>query len=233
MPRLYGRGNPITSWSSLETEAGFDHWLACVLDYHRLIKLMHPHPGLNLLDIGCGDGEVLMLARHLGLEATGIETKPEAAAISQKNAPEARIVLGSPQAIPFDPQYFDLVTCFGAMDFFLDPRQSLREIYRVLKPGGKACIVLPNGNFRPFRHQKIILEGQGLQGFYPFEKWKALLQDSRLMVGDVRFSRQNPPGQEDKTTWPGRLRKKILSLLVHLFPKTLSSHFIFVCHKLP
>ncbi len=232
MPRLHGRGNPITSWSGHDYEANLNQWLAYDCDYQRLLRLMHPHQDMSLLDIGCGDGQVLMLARQLNLQATGIETKPEAAAVSQKNAPEATIVLGSPQAIPFDQNCFDLVTCFGVMEFFLDPDQGLQEIYRVLKPGGRACIVLPNGDYGAFRSERIILADQGLDAFYSFEKWKTKLRNAHLMVGDVRFNHQQQIVSTDHTDWIVRFKQWSFSLLVKFFPRSLSSHFIYICHKL-
>ncbi len=89
-----------------------------------------------LLDIGCGSGFVLSLARDRGWESVrGVE--PSADAIDHA-APEIRALIECDLMRPglFGAESFDAVTLFQVLDHMPDPLELLRETLRILKPGG-------------------------------------------------------------------------------------------------
>jgi SAM-dependent methyltransferase len=108
----------------------------------RALAWLEAQSGQTLLDIGASDS-VLRCAAQSHLLATGLEFSPEAAAMAQKNAPEAKVFIGSLEALPFDAGSFDLVTCLGTPSCLVNPSANFSEIQRVLKPAGRLCVVLP------------------------------------------------------------------------------------------
>ena len=112
-------------------------------------------PGDAILDVGCGAGIDLFVAAQLvgpNGRVCGVDLTPEMVERSRANlGPRAEIALGSAEAIPFDNASFDVVISNGVLNLSPLKEQTYREIYRVLKPGGRlqfADIVL-KGDLAP------------------------------------------------------------------------------------
>jgi ubiquinone/menaquinone biosynthesis C-methylase UbiE len=104
------------------------------------------HPGARVLDVGCGTGEYVQRANELGLSASGIEpAEAMRKAASEKN-PGSTILNGVATELPFPDGTFDLVICIEVLRYLhsADNRQALREMYRVLKPGGILFLTMVN-----------------------------------------------------------------------------------------
>lgn len=106
-------------------------------------------PGICVLDLASGSGEpVLEIARRLGPggNATAFDTVQEMLHIVKENSILAGLdnihfLRGDADTLPYSDGSFDAVTCrFGIM-FFADPVAAMKEIRRVLRPGGRACLV--------------------------------------------------------------------------------------------
>ncbi|MDD5304235.1 MAG: class I SAM-dependent methyltransferase [Elusimicrobia bacterium] len=106
----------------------------------------------SILDAGCGIGHWgRSLSPFLSPDAalTGVDREPawveKAAAIAQdKGLARFRYLRGDANALPFDDAQFDLVTCQTLLIHVPDPRATLREFMRVLKPGGLMVLSEPN-----------------------------------------------------------------------------------------
>lgn len=99
--------------------------------------------GTNLLDIGCAQGFFLFSASQAGYTAKGIE-------ISQDAAEYARMEFGlDVEAKPFEElrfadNHFDVVTLWQVLEHVPYPLVILREVHRILKPGGLLVVSTPN-----------------------------------------------------------------------------------------
>lgn len=105
----------------------------------------HRSPPGALLDIGCGDGEFLILCREAGWRCSGIELSKQAAMrAAQKGLP----VL-SPHAIESGEwaRHFDVVTLINVLETVADPVIMLRQVTTLLAPGGLVIIRATNGVF--------------------------------------------------------------------------------------
>ncbi len=98
-----------------------------------------------MLDVACGTGVLTReAARRAGPEGavTGLDLSPEMLEVAERLSPELRWQQGSADALPFAGQSFDaVVSQFGLM-FFPDQVAALREMTRVLVPGGRLAVAV-------------------------------------------------------------------------------------------
>lgn len=100
-------------------------------------------PQSRVLDVGCGSGQFLTLARLLGWMPYGIE--PDAAAAAVARAQGCDILARDVREL--DARYeqlFDVVTLSHVIEHLYDPVDTLRHCLRVLKPGGQIWLETPN-----------------------------------------------------------------------------------------
>jgi SAM-dependent methyltransferase len=116
-------------------------------------------PAGKLLEVGCGPGHLsIRLAGRHGLDVTGLDLDP--AMIERARANAAReatldgrpptFVIGDVAALPFEDSAFDVVVSTMSMHHWSDPGAGLREIHRVMRPGGRALIWDLRTGFRVF-----------------------------------------------------------------------------------
>lgn len=108
------------------------------------------------VDIGCGPGQlVLELARTTDLHVIGVDIEPECIAIARRHAKEAGLegrtdfVCADAHSLPLPDDYADLVVSRGTLPFLRDQALAIREVYRVLKPGGVAFLGGGMGRYTP------------------------------------------------------------------------------------
>ena len=103
-------------------------------------------PSLVSLEVGCGSGNDLRtFARH-GLRVTGLDYSPENAYLTNVGLKSCklpgRVISGDAECLPFPDASFDLVYSWGVLHHTPKTQQCVDEIYRVLRPGGKAVVML-------------------------------------------------------------------------------------------
>ncbi|MBI3549492.1 MAG: class I SAM-dependent methyltransferase [Elusimicrobia bacterium] len=98
-------------------------------------------PGMSVLDIGCGRGEILFHVRRAGAAGVGTDYAEPALRIAA-DVSGCPVLLCDAKSLPFADAAFDRVFLLGVMDHLLDweLEKSFAEIRRVLKPGGKVVI---------------------------------------------------------------------------------------------
>jgi SAM-dependent methyltransferase len=106
----------------------------------HLVRFAGIRAGLSVLDVACGTGVVALTAARSGANVRGIDLTPELIQRARENAAlmklDANFEEGDAEALPFADAAFDVVVSqFGHM-FAPRPDVTLREMLRVLKPGG-------------------------------------------------------------------------------------------------
>ena len=107
--------------------------------YPVLLEKLSHIPFQSALDLGCGTGEMLKLIvqEDTHKELCGIDLSEKMLAVAKSKLPEqVKLVLGDSESLPFSDHAFDVVYCNDSFHHYPAPQNVLREVYRVLKPGG-------------------------------------------------------------------------------------------------
>jgi SAM-dependent methyltransferase len=96
--------------------------------------------GDQLLDVACGSGLAIELAGLRGAACAGIDASPRLVAVARDRSPGADIRVGDMNALPWEPESFDVVTSFRGI--WGTTPGAVTEMYRVLRPGGRAGITV-------------------------------------------------------------------------------------------
>jgi SAM-dependent methyltransferase len=108
-----------------------------------------PAPG-PLLDIGCGGGLFLGLMRQRGVRVIGLDISCEAASIAWRRH-QAPAVCGMLEQSPLRAGAFAAVTMFHVLEHLYDPQSYLVQAHRLLQPGGRLVVQVPNAACWQFR----------------------------------------------------------------------------------
>ena len=110
---------------------------------HVVNSIEPPHPAFRLLDAGCGSGGMLArLRRHFPeAELTGMDYVARALELTRDRNTGASLVQGSADALPFGDAEFDVVLSLDVIVLHgIDDAKAVREMHRVLRPGGQLII---------------------------------------------------------------------------------------------
>ncbi len=109
-----------------------------------LLDVVGEGPG-DALDAGMGPGRLVGELAARGWRPSGVDAAPQMVDVARRRTPEAadRLVVGAIEAMPFPDETFDLVVATGVLEYSeLD--RALRELARVIRPGGRAVVSYPN-----------------------------------------------------------------------------------------
>jgi ubiquinone/menaquinone biosynthesis C-methylase UbiE len=100
----------------------------------------------DILDVASGPGFLsIELAKEPDYNVTGLDISADLVNIARGKAQEKHVVVkfvaGDAANMPFAEAQFDFLICNAAFNYFSEPLKALNEMYRVLKPGGKALII--------------------------------------------------------------------------------------------
>lgn len=112
----------------------------------RVLPVLRRYPGCRLLDVGCGFNHRLLSAVEPFVgEAWGIDRKAPETKRGRLNVVRAGLDAG----LPFDDACFDVVTMLAVLEHLDQPHAVLREIVRVLRPGGRLLLTVPAPAAKP------------------------------------------------------------------------------------
>ena len=112
------------------------------------LGLLGVRPGGRALDVGCGVGRLVARLARRGCPTIGIDIirRDLRTALRHFGGPETAVsfIQGDGGRLPFSDASFDFVTCTETLEHVADPALALRELTRVLKPGGRLLVSVPD-----------------------------------------------------------------------------------------
>jgi ubiquinone/menaquinone biosynthesis C-methylase UbiE len=157
-----------------------------------LLENAEPQPTDRALDIATGTGfTALAFAPHVA-QVVGLDVSPGMLAQARKQAAEQGIANadfqeGEAEHMPFPDDSFDLVTCRIAPHHFLSIKKFLREVARVLKPGGRLLLAdtsVPDNDPEADHWQntvEVLRDLSHVRNYTPAE-WRAFLTEAGLTI---------------------------------------------------
>jgi SAM-dependent methyltransferase len=142
--------------------------------FARRVIALAGRPGRRVADIGCGTGQLLgeLATAWPASELVGVDFAASRLRTAAAAAPPVTLVdadLGGP--LPFGDGAFDMVFCTEVLEHLKNPLGALREIRRILTPGGRLTLSVPNATgFAPFHRLGPLVPGGWLRGkLLPYE----------------------------------------------------------------
>jgi demethylmenaquinone methyltransferase / 2-methoxy-6-polyprenyl-1,4-benzoquinol methylase len=145
---MFDRIAPVYDAMNRVMTAGLD------LRWRRLAAAEVVQPGNHVLDAACGTGDLAVADHRAGAASvTGLDFSPRMLARARRKAPGLEWVEGDLLALPFPDNSFDAATVGFGVRNVADLELALRELGRVLRPGGRLAVLeitQPRGLLRPF-----------------------------------------------------------------------------------
>ena len=145
--RMFDRIAPVYDAMNRTMTAGLDR------RWRRITAEAVVHPGDEVLDACCGTGDLAIACAQVGGHVTGLDFSERMLERARRKAPELEWVSGDLQALQFADASFDAATVGFGVRNVEDLDGALRELRRVLHPGGRLGILEitpPRGFLRPF-----------------------------------------------------------------------------------
>jgi ubiquinone/menaquinone biosynthesis C-methylase UbiE len=131
----------VAKWYATNTRKGLDEYQALARKVAADLR-----PGSRVLEVAPGPGYFAIELAKLGdYHVDGLDISKTFVEIAARNAKEANVgaafLLGNASSMPYGPESFDFVFCRAAFKNFAQPMCALKEMYRVLKQGGKGVLI--------------------------------------------------------------------------------------------
>ncbi len=159
-------------------------YLRPTVAYHVFMSILGVEPNKKLLDVACGPGQLLKVANENNLELAGVDIAPTAIQKCKAALPNADVHVGNAEALPFEDNTFDYVTCIGSLERFLNREKALKEQQRVAKADAKFCIMVRNNQTVSWRLKKGVglQNDKGHQDAKNLSEWRQMLESNGFEV---------------------------------------------------
>jgi ubiquinone/menaquinone biosynthesis C-methylase UbiE len=139
------------------------------------MRHLQPIANSEFLDLGCGAGWATRLAKLDGRasHAVGLDFSRTALVLARQHTPQILWIQGDGTALPLASGTFDRLFCNGALEHFPDIRRGITEIARILKPGARAVLIVPNFYVKTEQPMEFRTHYWG---------WKKLLEERGMQV---------------------------------------------------
>jgi SAM-dependent methyltransferase len=133
-----------------------------------MIERYAPLAGRRILDAGCGLGMYVRAFRRFSDTVYGIDLDPDRIAQASRELPNLQVA--SAERLPFEDDFFDIVLSHEVLEHVRDDRAAAREAVRVLRPGGRLVVFVPNRRWL-FETHGIYWRGRYYFGNIPLVNW--------------------------------------------------------------
>jgi ubiquinone/menaquinone biosynthesis C-methylase UbiE len=150
----------------------------------QLAAKLQVNSSSRVLDVACGLGEFLAACSQRGAQVAGVDLSENAIRVCKTALPEGIFHACSAEQLPFDTGAFDLVTCLGSLEHFLDPKSAIKEMLRVAKADASFVILVPNKDFltRRLGLYSGTYQVDAKEDVRTLDEWNTLFESAGLKV---------------------------------------------------
>lgn len=171
--------------------------LACLDPFRRagldvLVHHLSSLPRGRLLDVGCGDGQIVEFMNGLGWQAEGVDFDPAAVAVARHKG--LQVQAGKLQALAFPANSFAAIVMSHFIEHVHEPLAILQECHRLLRPNGRLIILTPNvasWGHRRFARAWFALDPPRHLHLFTLASLQALVVRSGLTIHSATTSHRN------------------------------------------
>lgn len=185
--------------------------------------------GKKILDVACGEGDLLIDAYKRGLQCFGIDISNIAIKAAKARVGGTFMCKDVDRGISFPDEHFDFMTCLGSLEHFQKPGFVLQEMFRTLKKGGRLCILVPNRNYFLLK-LGYKTDGQPITNFLSLAEYKDLLEKNFAIL-KVFKENSHLYNLRYSSSYTKHILKLLIRPLVPFLPLYLSQNFIILCCK--
>jgi ubiquinone/menaquinone biosynthesis C-methylase UbiE len=156
----------------------------------QLLPLLQDLKGKKVLDVGAGTGRLSIMLAAAGAEVTSIDVSEKMLKELNRKNRKIQTVVGEAENLPFEKEFFDVVTAAFLIVHLKDPTRFFDEVYRVLKNGGQFIVTNINQKDPPRIKTK---EGEiVIESFYHRpERIKEILESLAFGIKEELFVKEN------------------------------------------
>ena len=152
----------------------------------NLAQKIRVSDGEAVLDVACGLGEWLLVCQERGASVAGVDLSDRAIEFCKRHLPNGDFHAVPAEHLPFEAARFDVVSCLGSLEHFVDPVVALKDMVRVAKPGARFLLLVPNADFLT---RKLGLFGgtnqkDAKEVVRTLDEWERLFNAAGLNVSD-------------------------------------------------
>ena len=222
----------VSEWYNEKYAVTGDSTRRSIQAFYQIEDLIQ-HNVKSILDVGCGRGEFLEYLANKGFKnLAGVDLSETAIAHLNEILPECEAKIGAGEKLPFDDNQFDLITCLGVLEHFLDIPGGLNEMNRVCSANGQVIIMVPNKNFIGWffksSEEKGTQQKEISETLHSVSEWKTLIEQSGIEIKSITTDKGFIYNNADVNSKSIKFYlKRLLFLLMPLIPTKLSYQVIF------
>ena len=179
------------SWAKTYDSSSIQHFFF-IRSNKAIVRLLPQILEVSILDVGAGTGILIeqVLLKNKSAHLFGVDNSPEMVKKAKRKFQgknNVTIVLGSANKLPYKDNSFEFVTCANSFHHHLGSIQSLKEMKRVLKPGGK--VILSDGCSDGFFRQLVFkIENNNNKEGKVYRYTRGQMKDLFIQTGFINIS---------------------------------------------
>jgi ubiquinone/menaquinone biosynthesis C-methylase UbiE len=206
--------------------------------YIWLLDILDLKPEDKYLDVSCGLAQLVALAQESGVSAHGLDSSFEALLSARKATKRFQLVMGDAQNLPYASNSFTVISNIGSIEHYVDMNKAVGEMFRILVPGGRAFVLVPNtfsllhNIWTAFKEGRTYIDNQPIQRYAARQEWQQLLEKNGLIVDKIfKYETETPRTWGDLKCYFQHPKLMVRMLLSPFVPLNLAFCFLFLIRK--